>query len=105
MAVSPLPSFDNPRWNRLAEMTPSSAPPRIGKYEIREEIGHEVLVSVFRAVDRDIGRPVTLKVLTDVTNLGIRTRFRREVATIAKVRNDSVAAVYELGEHAGFPFA
>src|SRR5579863_10060515 len=72
--------------------------PRIGKYEIEAEIGHSALVRTFRAIDRNIGRRVTLKVLTDVAE-PITERFRREVANAANSHNDGMITIYELGEH------
>ncbi len=78
---------------------------RIGKYEVEAEIGHSATVKVFRALDRDTGRPVTLKVLTDVADRALVERFRREVAAAAGLRNRSFIAIYELGEHVGLPFA
>ena len=80
---------------------------RIGKYEVETEIGSSSggRVRVFRALDRDTGRPVTLKLLADVTDKRRGDRFRREVACVAKLRHPNVVAVYELGEHVGLPFA
>jgi len=78
---------------------------RIGKYEVEAEIGESATVKVFRALDRDTGRPVTLKVLTDVADRALVERFRREIATAAGLRNRSFIAIYELGEHVGLPFA
>ena len=78
---------------------------RIGKYEVEAEIGHSSIVGVFRAFDRDIGRPVMLKVLTDVADRSLIERFRREVAMAANLRSRSVIAIYEAGEHVGLPFA
>ncbi|HEV3331428.1 MAG TPA: TonB family protein [Bryobacteraceae bacterium] len=78
---------------------------RIGKYEVDAEIGQSAAVKVFRALDRDTGRPVTLKVLTDVADHALVERFRREIATAAGLRNRSFIAIYELGEHVGLPFA
>ncbi|MDE3159522.1 MAG: TonB family protein [Acidobacteriota bacterium] len=80
---------------------------RIGKYEVEAEIGSSSggRVRVFRALDRDTGRPVTLKLLADVTDKRRGDRFRREVACVAKLRHPNVVAVYELGEHVGLPFA
>ncbi len=88
-----------------ASSPPRGASARIGKYEIEAETGHSALVKVFRAFDRDTGRPVTLKVLTDVADPLLIERFRREVAIAAKLRNDHMIAVYELGEYVGLPFA
>jgi TonB family protein len=78
---------------------------RIGKYEVEAEIGHSATVKVFRALDRDTGRPVTLKVLTDVADRVLVERFRREVAAAAGLRHPRFIAIYELGEHVGLPFA
>lgn len=80
---------------------------RIGKYEVEAEIGSSSggRVRVFRALDRGTGRPVTLKLLADVTDKRRGDRFRWEVACVAKLRHPNVVAVYELGEHVGLPFA
>ena len=84
---------------------PARASARIGKYEVEAEIGESASVKVFRAFDRDTGRPVTLKVLTDVADRALVERFRREIAAAAGLRNRSFVAIYELGEHVGLPFA
>ena len=78
---------------------------RIGKYEVEAEIGQSASVKVFRALDRDTGRPVTLKVLTDVEDRTMVERFRREIAAASGLRNRNFIAIYELGEHVGLPFA
>src|SRR5438094_529283 len=77
---------------------------RIGKYEIEREIGRGGLIKVFRGFDREIGRPVALKVLTGVADHGVVARFRREVADMARLQTPRVVSIYELGEHVGFPF-
>src|SRR5690242_5489452 len=86
-------------------LNPSVA--HIGKYEIETEIESvkHARIKVFRAIDRDIGRPVTLKQVTDTSDRQLAQRFRREVSCIAKLRVTTVVAIYELGEHAGLPFA
>src|SRR5215831_12332025 len=78
---------------------------RIGKYEVEREVGGGTRVRVFRALDRDTGRPVTLKVLTDIADRLLHERFRREVAAAARLRHPAIVSVYELGEHVGLPFA
>ena len=82
-----------------------AVPGRIGKYEVEAETGHTSLGRVFRAFDRDTGRPVSLAVLTEVAGRPLAERFRREVAIAANLRCASLAAIYELGEHLGLPFA
>ena len=78
---------------------------RIGKYEVEAEVEEGSRVQMFRGLDRDTGRPVTLTILTDITDQELQDRFRREVATAAKLRHPALIAIYELGEHVGLPFA
>jgi TonB family protein len=84
-----------------------SQPARIGKYEIETAVRIEkhARIEVFRAHDRDIGRPVTLKLVAAASDKQLADRFRREVSSVAKLRVANVVAIYELGEHAGLPFA
>jgi len=88
-------------WSNVHQM-PVLA--HIGRYKVETETGHGDPVRVFRAFDPNIGRPVTLKVLADVSNGPLIEQFRREVLTAANVRHASMIAIYELGEHAGVPF-
>ena len=78
---------------------------RMGKYDIDAEIGHSFPVAVFRGFDREIGRPVTLKVLASVTDKPVAERFRREVAKAGNLRHGSMITIYELGDHGALPFA
>src|SRR5581483_12271449 len=82
-------------------------PARIGKYEVQGQIKAEkhARVEVFRAYDHDIGRPVTLKLVVDVTDRPLAERFRREVSSVAKLNVSNLVSIYELGEQAGLPFA
>src|SRR5438477_3655199 len=105
MAAS-VSRFDESSLRPPAGVGPSRSPAaRIGKYEVEREIGCGGLIKVFRGFDREIDRPVALKVLTAVADLGMVSRFRREVADIARLRTPRVVSIYELGEHVGFPFA
>src|SRR5689334_3903433 len=65
MAASSSSSFESsdPRSQTSNEQR---VPARIGKYEVDKEVGCGDLVRVFLAFDRDIDRPVQLKLLTDV---------------------------------------
>ena len=78
---------------------------RIGKYEIKSEIegGKEFRVRAFQALDGDISRAVTLKLLAKPGDR-LADRFRREVSCVARLRVPTVIAIYELGEHEGCPF-
>jgi len=104
MATSPLKPYDE---GRPIRPKPPRLPvsPRIEKYDVETEIGHGDLVRVFRAFDRDLGRPATLKVLTDVAGSALTRRFRAEVSSVGKLRSPHIIAVYGFGEHVGLPFA
>ena len=78
---------------------------RIGKYDIDAEVGRSSPVAVFRALDREMGRLVTLKVLTGVTDRPIVERFRREVVKVGNLRHRNMITIYELGDHEALPFA
>src|SRR5438067_5352169 len=105
MATSRLQPSDDGRnrFTRSSAQRPVST--RIDKYDIATEIGHGDLVRVFRAFDRDLGRPITLKVLTDLAGSELSKRFRGEVASVAKLRTPNIITIYGFGEHVGLPFA
>jgi TonB family protein len=104
-AADSLESIPSLRAVRPISNAPqSAAPTRIGKYEVESEVGNGSQVKVFRAVDRQTERRVTLKLLMDVADAAFVERFRREVALAANISSPAFAAVYEVGEHAGFTF-
>src|SRR5689334_13894888 len=82
-------------------LAPTVTPARIGKYEVREEIGNGTLVRLFHATDRDTSRQVILKLLTDIRDQRLVQIFRREVANAARLRHRNLITIYELGEHEG----
>jgi serine/threonine protein kinase len=78
-------------------------PGRLGKYEIREELGRGAFATVYRAVDTTLDREVALKILhpqllTDPTFIG---RFEREARAMAKLEHPHIATVHEVGEAEG----
>lgn len=100
-------SLSAERESRFGGPAQPTQPARIGKYEIESAVRTEkhARIEVFRAYDRDIGRPVTLKLVSDANDKQLADRFRREVSSVAKLRVANMVAIYELGEHAGQPFA
>ncbi|HYM11532.1 MAG TPA: protein kinase [Bryobacterales bacterium] len=77
---------------------------KIGKYEIRAELGHDAFARTFQAFDPDAARPVTIMVLTEVADKQRLTSFRDDGAIAANLHHRNIAAIYELGEHVGLPF-
>lgn len=60
-------------------------PDKIGRYKIKEELGHGEMGAVYRAFDPSFNREVAIKVLPLelMRNLKILARFRRELKMIA----------------------
>src|SRR5579862_5489304 len=83
----------------------AAVPSHIGKYEVETENGRGTVVRMFRARDRDTGRRVTLKLLAGGRDRRLADLFRREIAIAAGLRHKNIVAIYELGDHAGLPFA
>ena len=83
------------------------SPERIsGRYEIRKRLGHGGMATVYLAEDRELGRPVAVKILAD--NLAgddhLRKRFKREARLAAKLDHPNVVQVYDVGEEGDRPF-
>jgi len=76
---------------------------RIGKYDCERLLGQGGGGEVWLARDRELGRPVALKFLRSA-GLEELERFRREAQTAARLAHPNIAAVYEVGDHAGLPF-
>ncbi len=74
--------------------------PRLDKYDILEELGHGGMATVYRALDRRLGREVAVKVmhrhLRDDTE--VAARFDREARAVAKLRHPNIVEVYDISE-------
>jgi eukaryotic-like serine/threonine-protein kinase len=76
------------------------ATPRLEKYDLLEELGHGAMATVYRAVDRRLGREVAVKVihrhLRDERE--VKERFYREAKAVAKLRHPGIVEVYDVSE-------
>ena len=69
------------------------------RYEVQGEVGRGGMATVYRAVDRRLGRPVAVKVLhPELTHLFGSERFHREVKIAASLQHPNIVPVYESGE-------
>jgi len=78
-------------------------PPDIPRYAIGERIGEGSAAVVYRGWDRELGRPVALKVLRDTAGvrLSLRVRFHREAKIAAGLNHPNIVRIYDLGEVEG----
>ncbi len=78
----------------------TSSPPltEIGRYRIQGEIGSGGMGVVYRALDRDLGRVVAIKMLKPRSaSTTDRERFLREARTAAKLQHPCIVPIHEIG--------
>jgi WD40 repeat protein len=80
--------------------TPPERPSRLGRFEIRDELGRGSFGVVFRAYDPQLGREVALKVprVEVLLTAEARARFRTEARAAAALDHPNLVPVYEAGE-------
>ncbi len=76
---------------------------KLGRYEIRTQIGAGGMGEVYLAQDTKLDRKVALKILpADVgTNRDRMERFVREAKSAAALNHPNIAHIYEIGESDG----
>jgi len=81
-------------------------PSKIGRYEIKSEIGRGGMATVYRAFDPSFDREVAIKVLPleMMHDPQFRARFEREIKMVAGLEHPSIVPVYDVGEEAGQPY-
>lgn len=79
---------------------------KIGRYEIKSELGRGGMATVYRAYDPRFERDVALKVLPrEMLHDGnFRVRFEREAKTVASLEHPAIVPVYDVGEEDGQPY-
>ncbi len=97
------PAAASPSTERRREAEALEPGDRFGRYEVLGELGRGGMGVVYRAVDRDLGREVALKVLPSAVTRHPREaeRFRREAALASKLRHPRIVGVYAFGEEQG----
>ncbi|MEZ6189564.1 MAG: protein kinase [Planctomycetota bacterium] len=77
---------------------------RIGRYEVREELGRGGAGAVFRAWDPVGNTWVAIKLLLAAHDERAIRRFQREVRTLVNLRHPNVTPVRDWGDAQGRPF-
>jgi len=81
----------------------SSPPEKVGRYEIRGEIGRGAMGRVYRGFDPQLGREVAIKMIATSLAGGrddgdeVAARFLREARVAARLQHPGVVAVYDAG--------
>ncbi len=81
-------------------------PQKIGRYEIKSELGRGGMATVYRAHDPSFDREVAVKVLPRefLHDPQFLVRFQREIKTIAQLEHPAIVPVYDVGEDDGQPY-
>ncbi len=81
-------------------------PEKIGRYEIKSELGRGGMATVYKAYDPRFEREVAVKVLPRemLHDPQFRVRFEREAKTIASLEHPAIVPVYDVGEEDGQPY-
>lgn len=90
--------------DQLNDKTPDLK--RIGKYDVIEVLGRGGMGVVYRAVDRQIGREVAVKTLTQgvAGDREMLARFYEEGRKTGRLNHAHIVTVYDLGEDNGIPY-
>ena len=82
------------------------ADPGLSRYEIRQRVGEGATAVVYHAWDRQLDRPVALKLLREEVSLDPigRERFQRELEAARKISHPNLVVVYDSGIAGGRPF-
>jgi serine/threonine protein kinase len=81
-------------------------PQKIGRYEIKAELGRGGMATVYKAYDPTFEREVALKVLPQelLHDAQFRGRFEREAKIIARLEHAAIVPVYDVGQEKDQPY-
>jgi serine/threonine protein kinase len=79
---------------------------RIGKYDIVEVLGRGGMGVVYRGVDKQIGREVAIKTLTEgyAGDAEMLRRFYEEGRRTGQLNHPNIVTVFDLGDDHGIPY-
>ncbi len=82
----------------LTQYTPGT---RVGKYEVRSEVGRGAMGEVYVARDTVLEREVALKVMADsISDSDLKERFVTEAKAVARLQHPNIVTVYDFGHDA-----
>jgi parallel beta-helix repeat protein len=73
-----------------------------GRYVLETLLGHGGMGEVWRGIDRQLRRPVAVKVMNE--RVADVKRFEREARIAARLQHPGITVVHDFGMHDGLPF-
>jgi eukaryotic-like serine/threonine-protein kinase len=105
--LPPLPPL-RPGSTRIPTPAPMLRPGEVlgGRYEIVQLLGEGGMGAVYKARDRELDRPVALKLIRPemASNPSILARFKQELLLSRQVTHKNVIRIYDLGDADGVKF-
>jgi WD40 repeat protein len=85
---------------------PEVGPRRFGRFDLHEVLGRGGEGIVYRAIERDSGRVVSLKLILEGVHTAPeeRGKLRNEAAACMRLRHPNIVAVHGYGEEEGLPY-
>jgi serine/threonine protein kinase len=79
---------------------------KLGRYEIRSQVGAGGMGEVYFARDLEIGRDVAVKVLpsTFSSDQDRLKRFQQEASAAGALNHPNILSIYDVGKHDGSPY-
>ena len=83
-----------------------AVPEKIGRFEIKDELGRSDMAAVYHAYDPSVGREVAIKILLRemLHDPQLRSRFVREFKSVAGLGHPAIVPIYDVGEEDGQPY-
>ena len=93
----------SPQESQNADFEDSAALPRLGEFELLNEIARGGMGVVYRARQVSLNRIVAVKLILvgQFAEKPAIQRFKSEAASAAKLRHPHIVAIHEIGEHSG----
>lgn len=93
-------------WPKPKLKTPPHTFQRLGRFEIRRELGRGRFGVVFLAWDPQLQRQVALKVpqFDAAMDPDLRERFRGEALSAGQLQHSGIVSIYDVGQHAGVDY-
>lgn len=88
------------------QVSPPQKPKKVGRYEVKEELGRGGMATVYRGYDARFERDVAIKILPAefLHDPQFSVRFDREAKIVATLEHPAIVPVYDVGKAEGLPY-